>query len=79
MTRRVLTLALMICVVIVLFYTSRYWPLQLWGRNEFFGLPPQGGLVRQWLRGTPFAPFELLIWGMGSLLVLTGLQKVLER
>ncbi|MEM8851717.1 MAG: hypothetical protein AAGE03_17000 [Pseudomonadota bacterium] len=79
MTRRVLTLGLMICVVIVLFYASRYWPLRLWGRNEFFGLPPQGGLIRQWLRGTQFAPFELLIWGIGSFLILTGLQKLLER
>lgn len=79
MTRRVLLLILMVCTCILLFYASRYWPLRLWGGDEFFGLPPQGGLVRQWLRGTDFAPFELLIWGTGSFLILTGLQKLFER
>ncbi|MEL6586287.1 MAG: hypothetical protein AAFY65_15505 [Pseudomonadota bacterium] len=79
MIRRIILLTLVTGLFVVFFYASRYWPLRLWGNGEMFGLPPRGGLVGRWLRGTDFAPFELLIWGIGIVLILTGLQKVLER
>ncbi len=68
-------------VAAVLFYVSRFWYLRLWPRDGLFGvdaLRPQGGLVGQWLRGTDFAPFELLIWAVGAFLVLTVLQKLYD-
>ncbi|MEM7709674.1 MAG: hypothetical protein AAF264_02755 [Pseudomonadota bacterium] len=79
MIRRIAMLCLMLCLAIFLFYASRYWPFRFWGRDALFGLPPQGALVGQWVRGTSLAPFELLIWGLGSILILTGLQKIFER
>lgn len=76
--RRVVILLLMVVVAIILLYLSRFWGVRLWGRGELFGLPPQGGLLAQWLRGTMFAPFELLIWATGSFLILTGLQNLIN-
>lgn len=61
-----------------LYYVSRFWEFRLWGREEFYGLRPQGGYVGQWLRGTDFAPFELLIWAIGVFAVLTILQKLFD-
>lgn len=65
MLRRVLILILIAALGAGLLYVSRYWPLRLWDRPGLFGLselPPQGGLLGRWLRGSPLAPFELLIW-----------------
>ena len=61
-----------------LYYISRFWEFRLWGRDEFYGLRPQGGYVGQWLRGTDFAPFELLIWGIGVFVILSILQKLYD-
>ena len=69
------------CVAAVLFYLSRFWTLSLWPRDGLFGieaLRPQGSLLGQWLRGTDFAPFELLIWAIGAFLLLTLLQKLYD-
>jgi hypothetical protein len=79
MIHRLLWLLLMACVMLVLFYISRFWDFRLWSREGLWGiqaLRPQGGLVAVWLRGTPFAPFELIIWAIGSVLFLTGLQSL---
>lgn len=65
----------------ILYYVSRFWSFRLWGRDGLFGieeLRPQGGLVGRWLRGTDFAPFELLIWAVGAFLLLTALQKLFD-
>ena len=81
MTRRLLSLALVVLVGALLFYVSRFWDFRLWSNDGLFGiraLRPQGGLVAVWLRGTPLAPYELLVWAVGSVLILTGLQKVLS-
>lgn len=59
-----------------LFYVSRFWEFRLWGRGDLYGLRPQGGYVGQWLRGTDFAPFELLIWGIGVFAVLSVVQML---
>lgn len=82
MIRRILSLLIVALVVFILFYLSRFWDLRLWGREGLLGigaLRPQGGLLAVWLRGTPFAPYELIIWAIGSILILTGLQKVFDR
>lgn len=65
----------------ILLYLSRFWTFSLWPRGGLFGieaLRPQGDLVDQWLRGTDFAPFELMIWALGAFLVLTWLQKLYD-
>ncbi len=65
----------------VLFYLSRFWTFSLWSRDGLAGigaLRPQGGLVGQWLRGSDFAPFELLIWAVGAFLVLTAVQRAID-
>ena len=78
MIARILWLALGGALSIVFLYVSRYWEVRLWGRDEFFGLRPQGGYTAQWLRGTDFAPFEVLIWAVGVFLILTVLQKIYD-
>ena len=79
--KRVIWLIVTAGMAVVFFYLSRFWYLRLWGREGLFGqdaLRPQGGLVGQWVRGTDFAPFELLIWVIGVFLVLTALQKIYD-
>ncbi|MEM6578657.1 MAG: hypothetical protein AAF678_09200 [Pseudomonadota bacterium] len=82
MIRRIVFLLIMGVVAFALFYISRFWDFRLWGREGLFGiemLRPQGGLLAFWLRGTPLAPYELLIWTVGSFLILTGLQNLFDR
>lgn len=79
--KRIVLLVLMLVVGVVLLYLSRFWFLDLWPRSGLFGLEtlrPGGGLIGRWLRGTPFAPFELLIWAVGVFLILTYLQKIID-
>lgn len=79
--KRVLLLLSVTLVGIVFLYLSRFWFLDLWPRGGLFGLEalrPGGGLLGRWLRGTPFAPFELLIWATGVFLILTYLQRVID-
>ncbi|MEM1273654.1 MAG: hypothetical protein AAGF88_07550 [Pseudomonadota bacterium] len=77
--RRVFGLAIAIILGAALFYSSRFWPFQLWDRPGLFGLdalPPRGNLLRGWLRGTDFAPFDLLFWAVGAFLLLTLVQAI---
>jgi hypothetical protein len=79
--KRIFWITMATCVAAVLFYLSRFWTLSLWPRDGLFGieaLRPQGSLLGQWLRGTDFAPFELLIWAIGAFLLLTLLQKLYD-
>lgn len=79
--KRIVLLTLMLLIGVVMLYLSRFWFLDLWPRSGLFGwreLRPGGGLLGRWLRGTPFAPFELLIWATGVFLILTYLQKFIE-
>lgn len=80
--KRAVFLVLVAVLAVILLYVSRFWFLDLWGRPGLFGsreLPPGGGLVGRWLRGTQFAPFELLIWACGGFLVLTVVQSIIDR
>ena len=82
MIRRLIWLVITAIVAIALLYISRFWVFDLWPRPGLFGLrelPPQGGLLARWLRGTPFAQFELLIWTCGVFLVLTWLENLYHR
>lgn len=82
MMRRLMSLLTVAAVGGALFYVSRFWDFQFWGREGLFGieaLPPQGGLLARWLRGTELAPFELLIWAIGVFLILTLTQKLFDR
>lgn len=79
--KRALLLLIVALVALTLFYISRFWTLNLWSRDGLFGLSelrPQGGLLAQWLRGTPFAPFELLIWAIAVFISLTWLQRLFD-
>ena len=82
MIRRLLWLLITAFVTVVLLYLSRFWLFDLWPREGLFGisaLRPQGGLLALWLRGTPLAPFELLIWVCGAFMALTWLEKLYHR
>ncbi|MEO0328728.1 MAG: hypothetical protein AAF217_09040 [Pseudomonadota bacterium] len=80
--KRVTGLIIALIAGALLFYTSRFWIFSLWDRPGLFGsasLPPQGGLVQRWLRGTDLAPFELLLWAICAFLMLTILQNLFDR
>jgi len=80
--KRIFWIIAVACLATIFFYLSRFWIFSLWPRGGLFGieaLRPQGGLLGRWLRGTDFAPFELLIWAVGVFLVLTVLQKLYDR
>jgi len=81
MIRRLIWTGVAAIAGVALLYISRFWVFQLWGREGLFGieaLRPQGGLLAQWLRGTDFADFELVIWVVLSFLTLTFLQKLYD-
>jgi hypothetical protein len=80
--RRVIILCLIAILAMLMLYVSRFWPLSLWSRPGLFGLdwlPPQGGLLGRWLRGTVAAPYELIIWATGCFVLLTWAQKLYDR
>lgn len=80
--KRLISLIIVAFIGFVLFYVSRFWAFNLWDRPGLFGwkeLTPNGGLIARWVRGTEFAPFELLIWAIGVFLVLTLLQKMFDK
>ncbi len=80
--KRVLILLIVALIAVILLYLSRFWLFDLWPRSGLFGieeLRPGGGLLGRWLRGTQFAPFELLIWACGGFLILTFVQNIIDR
>lgn len=79
--KRIVWLAITAFIALAVFYVSRFWTLRLWDRDGLLGLEalrPQGGLLATWLRGTPFQPFELLIWVVGVFILLTIVQKLFD-
>lgn len=80
--RRILGVVLAAALVALALYPSRYWIFRWWDREGLLGieaLRPQGGLVRQWIRGTDAAPFDIALWGLAVFLVLTALQAIWSR
>ncbi|MEM7191157.1 MAG: hypothetical protein AAF439_16210 [Pseudomonadota bacterium] len=81
MILRILGLILAAVIGLILWYLSPFWPFDWWGREGLFGLQdlrPGGDLLSRWLRGTMFAPFDVLIWIVGAFLVLTWVQNGLD-
>lgn len=79
---RVIGLILAILLAVIFLYISRFWIFDLWGREGLFGieyLRPGGDLLRRELRGTPLAPYDLLVWVAGGFLVLTMLEKLWSK
>ena len=63
----------------IAWYASPWWPFRWWDREGLFGietLRPQGDIAASLTRGTPLAPHELILWGIGVVLVLTFTQKI---
>ena len=79
---RILGLLLAVGLLVILAYLSRYWDFRWWSRDGLAGveaLRPQGDLVRRWLRGTPFSPFDVVLWGVGGFLLLSLAQSAWRR
>lgn len=75
--RRIAGILIATVFAVAIVYTSRYWIWQFWPRGGVWGielLRPQGGLVRQALRGTPLATFDILLWALGWFAVLSLFQ-----
>lgn len=82
MRARILGLLGAVLLFVVLFYTSRFWVFAFWDRPGLFGLqalPPKGDLVDRWLLGTPWRPYALLIWAVGSFALLSLVQALGAR
>lgn len=82
MFKRIIGLSIATLLVAVFFYASRYWGWQLWPREGLWGveqLRPQGNVLQPALRGTDFAPYDLLLWAIGVFLILTWAQKIWNR
>ncbi len=80
--KRILGIGLAAALIGVLFYTSRFWLYSLWPRTGLWGvelLRPNGDLAASLLRGTPFAPASLIIWGIAAFLVLSILQAAWSK
>lgn len=82
MMGRIFGILLAILFAAILLYVSRYWLFDLWGRDGLFGieyLRPNGDLLRGWLGGTIWSPFDIVIWGIGAFLFLTLMQTIADR
>jgi len=80
--RKIISLSIVAITGFILLYISRFWLFSFWDRAGLFDLkqlPPQGGLLRTWLRGTDLVPFELMIWAIGGFLILTLVEKAFDR
>lgn len=80
--KRVLAIFIVVLVSVALLYLSRFWPFQLWsGRSPLgqLGLRPGGNMIAVWLRGTSLAQFDLILWGVGSFMVLSWTERLVQR
>lgn len=79
---RAIGTAVFLFLAAAIFYASDFWIFRLWPREGLFGiapLRPQGDLLQPVLQGTPFAPFNLLIFGVVMFLLLSLLQAIWAR
>ncbi len=80
--RLALQLFIVVFAAAILLYLSRFWPFEWWDRKHALaelGLRPGGNLLRFWLRGTPFASFDVLIWILISFPVLSVVEKFCQK
>ena len=79
---RAIGVVLAVLLFALAWYASPWWPFRLWDNPGLLGmasLRPGGDVVAFLTRGTPLAPYDLMIWGTGCFLVLTLFQKVWNR
>ncbi len=78
MIGRIFGVLLALGLATILLYVSRYWIFgSLWTRDGLFGiayLRPNGDLLRSWLSGTIWPPFDIVIWAIGAFLFLSAVQ-----
>ena len=75
---RVIGILVAILLAVIFLYISRFWIFDLWDREGLFGveyLRPGGDLLRRELRGTYFAPYDLLVWVSGGFVLLSLFEK----
>ncbi|MEM7289016.1 MAG: hypothetical protein AAF412_01385 [Pseudomonadota bacterium] len=80
--KRMVYLAISATVGLILLYISRFWPFEWWERPGLFGsrdLPPGGAVLRRWLNGTEFAPYDIILWFIIGFVVLTVLQSIIQN
>lgn len=79
--RLILQILIVLIAATVLLYISRFWPFEWWERKSFLaesGLRPDGNMLRIWLRGTPVASFDLVIWILICFPVLSVVEKICQ-
>ena len=81
--RHLFGLALAVLLTAVALYMSRFWIwTNLWGNDGLFGakiVSRFGDLVQFWMRGTWLSEFNLIVWGCGTILVLSILHWIAAR
>lgn len=80
--RRAAGLCLALILAVALAYVSRFWVVELWGREGLFGvggLRAGGDLWRGWMRGIGLGAFDLILWAVAGFALLTVVQKIWDR
>ncbi len=80
--RRIIGLGLFALLAVAFAYVSRFWVLDLWGRDGLFGiaaLRSGGDLWRRWMNDLGLATYDVLLWVIAVFLCLTLLQKLWDR
>lgn len=80
--RRAAGLCLALILAVALAYVSRFWVVELWGREGLFGvggLRAGGDLWRGWMRVIGLGAFDLILWAVAGFALLTVVQKIWDR
>ena len=80
--RRAAGLCLALILAVALAYVSRFWVVELWGREGLFGVGEVragGDLWRGWMRGIGLGAFDLILWAVAGFALLTVVQKIWDR
>ena len=79
----IVALVFFVGVTLALVYLSRFWIWAApWANDGLFGfkdLSPYGDVLRRWLSGTWFRDFDIIIWGLGAIVLLSLLQWLRAR
>lgn len=84
--RRVLHIIALVFTVgisVALIYLSRFWIWTApWSNDGLLGIKdvsPYGDVLRRWLSGTWFRDFDIVIWGLAAIVLLSLLQWLRAR
>ncbi len=76
-------LSAVIVLSLGLFYASRFWIWKApWENDGLLGLhlfSPHGSVVRWWTEGTVLSEFNIVLWGCGSIVLLSIIQWLTSR